>query len=79
MLSLPHNHIVRTVDISPSGSRVITAGQEKKLRLFDLDRPEEPEYFTSEGSQLAHDGNIKSIVYDEPHQQIISVDDRVLK
>ncbi|GAA6063611.1 hypothetical protein JCM10212_006228 [Sporobolomyces blumeae] len=43
LTTLPHSHIVRTVDLSPSSSttapyqiRVLTAGHEKLIRLWDL-------------------------------------------
>jgi len=60
--SFPHNHIVRTVSISPSSTYLLTGGQEKKVRIFDLHRPEaEPEFLYDSGSQT-HDGVIKSVV-----------------
>lgn len=72
-----HNHIVRTVALSPStsanssaGAYVLTGGQEKKLRIFDLARPEaDPLYMTKRGDAdgsegLAHEGNIRSVIWD---------------
>ncbi len=38
--TFPHNHIVRTVAIDAEGKNVLTGGHEKKLRLFDLHRPD---------------------------------------
>ena len=38
--SFPHNHIVRSVALSPSSSHLLTGGQEKKVRMFDLGRPD---------------------------------------
>ncbi|KAG9125422.1 hypothetical protein FRC07_007658 [Ceratobasidium sp. 392] len=38
LLSLPHEHIVRTVALGPGGARGLTGGQEKKVRLWDLRR-----------------------------------------
>ncbi|SNX84891.1 related to UNR-interacting protein STRAP (serine-threonine kinase receptor-associated protein) [Melanopsichium pennsylvanicum] len=64
--TFPHNHIVRTVAINAKGEKVITAGHEKKLRLFDLQRPDaEPNMFSmrGEGKGLAHEGVIKSCVW----------------
>jgi len=79
-LTLAHNHIVRSADISPSGAHVVTGGQEKKIRLFDLERPEEPLYFVNPdlGNDLAHKENIKSVIYDDANQQIISTDEHTL-
>lgn len=37
LLTLPHDHIVRAVDLNPDGSRAVTGGHEKKLRLWDVD------------------------------------------
>lgn len=35
-LILPHNHIVRCAVFSPDARRVVTGGQDKKLRVFEL-------------------------------------------
>ncbi|CED83859.1 serine threonine kinase receptor associated protein [Phaffia rhodozyma] len=72
-----HKHIVRTVALSPStsansneGAYVLTGGQEKKLRIFNLARPDaDPLYMTKRGDLdgaegLAHEGNIRSVVWD---------------
>ncbi|KAK0199207.1 WD40-repeat-containing domain protein, partial [Desarmillaria ectypa] len=43
--SFPHNHIVRSVALSPTSSHLLTGGQEKKVRMFDLGRPDaDPDY-----------------------------------
>ena len=78
-LTLAHNHIVRAVDISPKGSHIITGGQEKKLRLFDLEKPDSPTFFVDgKFGDLAHGENIKSVVYDDVNNAIISADDKTL-
>lgn len=70
-----HNHIVRTVALSPTtsansteGSYLLTGGQEKKLRIFDLARPEaDPLYLVGKGEPdggKAHEGTIRSVVWD---------------
>ena len=33
-----HRHIVKTVDFDPSGSRVLSGGMEKMLRVFDINK-----------------------------------------
>lgn len=58
--TFPHQHIVRTVGISGDGGKVVTGGHEKKLRLFDLQRPDKEELL---GGERAHEGTIKSAVW----------------
>lgn len=60
-----HNHIVRSVAIDAEGSRIFTGGHEKKLRLFDLNRPDaDPLEFSNNATKgTAHEGNIKSVVW----------------
>jgi len=86
LATLAHNHIVRSVDISPSGSHIVTGGQEKKLRLYDVERPEtEPFVFVTNeseasGSTLAHDGTIKSVVWDDERSQVVSAgEDKIVR
>jgi len=38
--SFTHKHIVRAVDFSQDSEQIYTGGQEKKLRIFDLQKPE---------------------------------------
>lgn len=38
--SFEHSHIVRTCDFSQSTRHLLTGGYEKKLRIFDLEKPE---------------------------------------
>ncbi|KAN0059891.1 hypothetical protein ACQY0O_008466 [Thecaphora frezii] len=60
-----HEHIVRSVGINAAGSKVVTGGHEKKLRLFDLNKPEaEPDVLLVDAQRgTAHDGTIKSTVW----------------
>jgi len=77
--SFPHNHIVRTVAISPTSSHLLTGGQEKKVRIFDLGRPDaEPDYLL-EGSTTTHDGMIKSVVWVGEHTGITAGEDGKIK
>lgn len=50
LASLPHEHIVRTVAIGPGGTRALTGGQEKKVRLWDLSRVGEVGEATANGN-----------------------------
>ena len=66
--SFSHNHIVRTVAVNPQPSPqyLLTGGHEKKIRLFDLGRPEaEPLVLGQRDDGLSCDGVVKSIVWDE--------------
>lgn len=79
--SFPHNHIVRTVALSPSASHLLTAGNEKKVRLFDLTRPDAaPSYMKREGGIEAHAGTIKSVIWDADRAVGVSAgDDKVIR
>lgn len=79
-----HSHIVRTVALSPQATPqyLLTGGHEKKIRLFDLGRPDaEPlvlgNYSTETsdgiGAGLSCKGNIKSLVWDEGQGGVVGV------
>jgi serine-threonine kinase receptor-associated protein len=40
VLTLPHSHIVRSVDFSGDDKYLLTSGNEKLLKIFDLEKPE---------------------------------------
>lgn len=83
--TFPHNHIVRSVAIDARGQRILTGGHEKKLRLFDLTRPDAgPSYLTIAGNdkQVAHEGNIKSVVWQRGEGETTAVsagEDKVVR
>ena len=78
--SFPHNHIVRSVAISPSTSHLLTGGQEKKVRMFDLRRPDaEPEFFFENGATVSHDGTVKSVVWVGEHTGVTAGEDGLVK
>lgn len=78
--SFPHNHIVRTVAISPSASHLLTGGQEKKVRMFDLGRPDaEPDVFADGGAATAHEGTVKSVVWVGDHTGVTAGEDGLVK
>lgn len=61
--SFPHNHIVRTVALSSNSSHLLTGGQEKKARIFDINRPDAPPDLLEDTSGLTHEGTVKSVVW----------------
>lgn len=78
--SFPHNHIVRSVAISPSALHLLTGGQEKKVRMFDLRRPDaEPDVFLESGATLSHEGTVKSVVWVGEHTGVTAGEDGAIK
>ncbi|KAI9250470.1 WD40-repeat-containing domain protein [Phascolomyces articulosus] len=65
MHSFAHQHIVRAVNFSPDGTKIVTGGQEKKLRIFDLYRPDALPMEADD-----HSGTIKTVLW-HPTQNII--------
>ncbi|KAG0225840.1 hypothetical protein BGX31_007495, partial [Mortierella sp. GBA43] len=71
--SFPHQHIVRSADFSGDGSRIVTGGNEKKLRIFDLNREDlvgQP-LLSTEG----HNSMIRNVVWDGARNMILSAGD----
>jgi WD40 repeat protein len=78
--SFPHNHIVRSVAFSPSASHLLTGGQEKKVRVFDLRRPDaEPEFLGGAGAGTAHEGTVKSVVWINESNCVTAGEDGAVK
>lgn len=77
--SFPHNHIVRTVAISPTSSQILTGGQEKKVRIFDLGRPDADPEFLVDNNSLSHDGVVKSVVWVGDHTGVTAGEDGKIK
>lgn len=76
--SFPHNHIVRSVALSPTASHLLTGGQEKIVRIFDLSRPEaEPERLCD--GILSHEATVKSVVWVGEHTGVTAGDDGRVK
>lgn len=42
--SFSHPHIVKSVDFNSDDSKLLTGANDKKVRIFDLHRPEESKY-----------------------------------
>ncbi|KAJ8078543.1 hypothetical protein AAF712_001453 [Marasmius tenuissimus] len=77
--SFPHNHIVRSVSLSPSSSHLLTGGQEKKVRIFDLSRPDADPDFLTDGGQFAHEKTVKSVVWVGEHTGVTAGEDGMIK
>ncbi|KAF8162978.1 serine/threonine kinase receptor associated protein [Crassisporium funariophilum] len=77
--SFPHNHIVRSVALSPTSTHLLTGGQEKKVRIFDLSRPDVEPDFLCDSGLLSHDGTIKSVVWVGEHTGVTAGEDGRIK
>lgn len=73
--SFTHKHIVKSVDFSEDSSKLLTASNEKLLRLYDLNAPDkEPAVFSG------HEDNIKQARFLPDGKSIISCsDDKTLR
>jgi serine-threonine kinase receptor-associated protein len=79
LYSFPHNHIVRSVALSPTSSHLLTGGQEKKVRMFDLSRPDaEPDVLGDAGA-FSHEGMVKSVVWVGDHTGVSAGEDGLVK
>lgn len=66
--------------MSPSATHLLTGGQEKKVRMFDLRRPEaEPDLFVENGAPVSHDGTVKSVVWVGEHTGVTAGEDGLIK
>ena len=71
---------MRSVALSPSSSHLLTGGQEKKVRIFDLTRPDAaPDFLGGDSSSLAHDGTVKSVVWVGDHIGVTAGEDGQVK
>jgi len=77
--SFPHNHIVRSVALSPTSSHLLTGGQEKKVRIFDLGRPDAEPDFLCDAGVWSHDGIVKSVVWIGDHTGVTAGEDGKVK
>jgi serine-threonine kinase receptor-associated protein len=65
--------------MSPMASHLLTGGQEKKVRIFDLGRPDaEPDFLGDRGT-LSHDGTVKSVVWVGEHTGVTAGEDGLVK
>lgn len=65
--SFPHKHIVKSVEFDEEDSRIITAGHEKVIRIFDINAPEkDPITFPALST------NIKTVIWKSESNLIYS-------
>ncbi|KAJ3041340.1 hypothetical protein HDV00_009481 [Rhizophlyctis rosea] len=75
-VTLNHSHVVRAVDISDEGRYVLTAGYEKKIRIFDLQSDPATEAIrTLEGCQ----SEVKTALLDGEHGLVFAGDSKLLR
>ena len=75
LLNLQHKHIVKSVNFSRDSQDLATASNDKVLRIFDLDKPEEPK-IKFEG----HTSGIKQVLFNSDERKLIScADDKTLR
>lgn len=66
--------------LSPSSTHLLTGGQEKKARIFDLNKPEsDPIFLTGTDAATAHEGTIKSVVWVGDHTGVTAGEDGIVK
>jgi serine-threonine kinase receptor-associated protein len=66
--------------MSPSSLHLLTGGQEKKVRIFDLGRPDaEPEFLRESTGPFSHEGVVKSVVWVGDHMGVTAGEDGWIK
>jgi len=65
--TFPHKHVVRAVDISPDGRWVVTGGNEKIVRVYDTEKPNE-----KPKESKPHSAAVRTVLWDEWRQIILS-------
>ncbi|KAL1915348.1 uncharacterized protein VTP21DRAFT_6806 [Calcarisporiella thermophila] len=68
--SFVHNHIARAAEFSFDGMRIVTGGLEKRLRIYDLMRPDAPMEI-----EAAHGAAIKSVAWEDQRGVVLSAGD----
>uniref|UniRef100_A0A8C5R6B5 Serine-threonine kinase receptor-associated protein n=1 Tax=Leptobrachium leishanense TaxID=445787 RepID=A0A8C5R6B5_9ANUR len=75
ILTLAHKHIVKSVDFTEDSHHLLTAGQDKLLRIYDLNNPEaEPEEIGGHTSAIK-----KALWYNNERQIISAADDKTVR
>ncbi|KAJ2156891.1 hypothetical protein GGF46_004880 [Coemansia sp. RSA 552] len=66
LVTLPHHHIVKSADFAGSEELVVTGGQDKAVRIFDVRRPDAPTVATT------HAGPVRSVKWSRARGVAIS-------
>ncbi|PIO35011.1 hypothetical protein AB205_0183650, partial [Aquarana catesbeiana] len=75
LFTLAHKHIVKSVDFTEDSSHLLTAGQDKLLRIYDLHKPEaDPEQIGGHTSAIK-----KALWYNNDRQIISAADDKTVR
>ena len=68
MRTYDHKHIVKTVDFDPSGSRVLSGGMEKMLRVFDINKD-------SASLELKRESAVRKALWQDDSNILMATDD----
>lgn len=75
LFTLAHKHIVKSVDFTQDSNHLLTGGQDKLLRIYDLSRPEaDPELIGGHTSAIK-----KALWYNDDRQIISAADDKTVR
>ncbi|KAJ2035704.1 hypothetical protein IW146_008627 [Coemansia sp. RSA 922] len=69
LVSLPHNHIVKSADFANNDVTVITGSQDKSVRIFDITRPDQP------STAVAHSAPVRSVKWSRHKNVVVSAGD----
>jgi serine-threonine kinase receptor-associated protein len=58
---------------------LLTGGQEKKVRVFDMARPDADPQYLQDSGDLAHDGMVKSVVWVDESTGVSAGEDGMIK
>ncbi|XP_069807231.1 serine-threonine kinase receptor-associated protein [Dendropsophus ebraccatus] len=75
LITLAHKHIVKSVDFTQDSNHLLTGGQDKLLRIYDLSKPEaDPEQIGGHTSAIK-----KALWYNDDRQIISAADDKTVR